>query len=136
MAGTAGTFFRQQFPALAWAAVIFLLSSIPANKLPDMKIFSIDKFAHIFVFFVLGLLVYRGLRRPSEPAGFSLPRMGLAFALVMAYGILDELHQGLVPGRSLDVYDALADAAGGLLAGLTLFFYFRRLRRKRVAVTE
>lgn len=130
MAGMVRFFLRQQFPALLWAAIIFLLSSIPANRLPNMKILSFDKLAHIGVFFILGILVYRGLRRPSDSEKFSQGRMIVAFAIVLLYGILDEMHQGLVPGRSVDVLDAVADATGGLLAGVSLYLSSRFRMRK------
>jgi VanZ family protein len=38
-----------------------------------------------------------------------------AWLAVVAFGISDEWHQSFVPGRSADVLDVLADAAGGAL---------------------
>jgi VanZ family protein len=34
----------------------------------------------------------------------------------VAFGALDEVHQGFVPGRSQDAMDWVADAAGAALA--------------------
>ena len=39
-----------------------------------------------------------------------------ALAIAVAYGATDEVHQMFVPGRTPDVMDVLADAAGALVA--------------------
>ena len=42
------------------------------------------------------------------------------------YGVLDEYHQGFVPGRSVEFYDFLADCGGALL--YTSIFWLVQLR--------
>jgi len=37
---------------------------------------------------------------------------GLAIAIAVSYGLTDEVHQMFVPGRSAEVADLIADAAG------------------------
>jgi hypothetical protein len=51
-------------------------------------------------------------------------RWWLCWVLATAFGALDEVHQGFVPGRSRDIQDLLADALGaaamlGLWASVT-----------------
>lgn len=46
--------------------------------------------------------------------------------IVLGYAILDELHQGTTPGRSVDVLDLLADVMGGLFAGLVTFLFLKK----------
>lgn len=48
---------------------------------------------------------------------FSYKRVWMMLAIVIGYGIFDELHQAYTPGRSVDGKDLLADVAGGVLAG-------------------
>jgi VanZ family protein len=52
----------------------------------------------------------------------------VAAAFTTALGLLDELHQGFVPGRFSDIFDLLADALGALIAALT-FLAVRALIR-------
>ena len=41
---------------------------------------------------------------------------GVAMAVAVGYGVVDELHQGHVPGRTPSAADVLTDAFGALLA--------------------
>jgi VanZ family protein len=50
----------------------------------------------------------------------------VAAAFTTALGLLDELHQGFVPGRFSDIYDLLADGLGALIVAL-LFLAGRAL---------
>ena len=71
-----------------------------------------DKLQHVAAFLGLGfLLAWAGVlrRRPS------LALYGGLFVLALAYGAVDELTQTLVPGRTADLRDWLADAAGAAL---------------------
>ncbi len=90
--------------AAAWAGLIFWLSSSPDARggagLLDLVPWG-DKLAHATAFGVLGAFLY-----------LASGRAGLAFALSVLYGVSDELHQMFVPGRSVDVFDLLADALG------------------------
>jgi VanZ family protein len=98
---------------VAWAAVIFLLSSIPGASMPQLPALRYDKVLHALVYSVLGGLFFLALRQASS---LTTGRLVVATALfALGYGLTDELHQVFVPGRSADLYDALADGVGGLL---------------------
>jgi VanZ family protein len=119
-------FLRYQLPAIVWALVIFAASSIPASKLPRLVLKISDKIIHASVFLVFGLLVYRALEIRIQRSSFDWRRALLTVCAVTAYGVLDELHQSFVPGRTTDVWDATADATGGLLSALILYLVYRR----------
>ena len=103
-------------PALAWAALIFSLSGQPRLVI-DLEL-NTDKLAHFLAYAVLGaLLAYAQTRTGWPPA--------VAYALGIAYGASDEWHQSFVPGRSSEVADWLADAAGVLVA-VALYHWMRR----------
>ncbi len=55
------------------------------------------------------------------------PRLGL-LATVAAYGVLSEIVQVLLPDRSGDAVDALADTTGALLGWLLARWWHRRGR--------
>jgi VanZ family protein len=111
---------RRSLPALAWAGLIFGLSSL--SKLPgDIMLFDgIDKLFHAGAYAVLALLVLFAL-----PLSTPRPRAAvLAVVLASFYGASDELHQYFVPGRSCDVFDWLADT-GGAAAAIGAFRWWR-----------
>lgn len=117
-------FVRYQFPAMLWAIIIFIASSIPAAKLPNFTQTLNDKLIHGTIFFIFGLLVYRALEPRQIAEKIEWSRLLIATSAVIVYGVIDEIHQGFVPGRTVDLLDALADAVGGLLAALVIYLRF------------
>jgi VanZ family protein len=104
-------------PVVAWAAVIFVLSSIPSlsTGLGTWDVL-LRKLAHAAEYAILGGLLLRALGR-------ELP----AFALGVAYAVSDELHQHFVTGRHASPVDVAVDAAG-VAIGLVLVQRARVLR--------
>jgi VanZ family protein len=96
-------------PVVAWAALIFTLSSIPdlGTGLGGWDL-ALRKIAHAAEYAVLGWLLLRAMGR-------ELP----AAAIGIAYAVTDEIHQSFVPGRQGAPLDVLIDAAG-VLAGVYL----------------
>jgi len=107
---------RAWLPAVAWGALIFLVSSRPT--IPVALESGTDKIAHCLVYAVLGALLARG----QVASGISV---GAAATLGLLYAASDEWHQSFVPGRSADAADWIADAVGVVL-GLTLYHRGRR----------
>jgi len=121
-------FLRYQFPAIGWALLIFIGSSIPAKYIPTHKIFTYDKLIHLTLFLIFGVLVYRAVRPTREGELFRWVRVFFSMSVVILYGVLDEIHQGSVPGRTLDIWDAAADSLGGILAAIIVYINHRRAR--------
>jgi VanZ family protein len=98
----AGTFARLWLPVLAWAALIFALSSIPdlGTGLGGWDL-ALRKLAHAAEYAVLGALLVR-----------ATGRAGLALVAGTLYAVSDELHQALVPGRLGSPVDVAIDALG------------------------
>lgn len=134
-------------PATLWYGLIWCLSAQPAEQskvvsetvtenvlvaggsdysgaetavqasIDELLSFFIRKGAHMFLFFVLALLVWFALvqlmkRRPHRAAAVAV--------LCILLAASDELHQKMVPGRSGELRDVLVDTAGILIA-LLLF---------------
>jgi VanZ family protein len=74
-----------------------------------------DKLGHFLAYVILGVLVTRGVAG-RLPTRLSWRTALLSLCVTIAYGISDEIHQIYVPGRTADIYDVAADAAGGLIA--------------------
>ena len=100
---------------VAWAVLIFALSSIP-NLSSDLGFWDLllRKAAHVTEYAILGALLFRALEREVP-----------ALAAGIAYACTDEIHQHFVPGRNGSPVDLLFDAAG-VAAGIV----FVRARRQ------
>jgi VanZ like family len=105
-------------PVVAWAALIFGLSSIPSlgSGLGTWDLV-LRKLAHVVEYAVLGALLARAWGREAP-----------AFAIGVAYAAMDELHQRFVSGRHAAPLDVAIDALGVAL-GILVFAKARpRLR--------
>ncbi|MFA7387184.1 MAG: VanZ family protein [Thiohalobacteraceae bacterium] len=102
--------------ALGWMATLFVLSSQSTPEL-DLGFSGQDKLLHLGAYGLLGLFCIGALPRHAD-GGYSLRQVALAAAVAALYGLSDEWHQSFVPGRSADLLDLVADAAGGLLGAL------------------
>lgn len=113
-------------PVVAYMAIIFALSS--RSVLPSPLGLN-DKVVHFGFYGGLALLALRATAG-GRLAGLSLPAMLAAWAIATVYGATDEFHQSFVPGRSADVWDLVADAAGAALA-VVAFGAFGIIARSR-----
>ncbi|MGR8933917.1 MAG: VanZ family protein [Gammaproteobacteria bacterium] len=103
---------------MGYCAFIFWLSAQP--KLPAPMLFSWnDKLYHSAAYFIFGIAAWRCCRHFTPSV-----RAQLLIALIASswYGISDEWHQSLVPGRSPSVGDWLADTVGAAAAMLAVKF--------------
>jgi VanZ family protein len=105
---------RTWLPALAWAAVIFALSSVPSLD-TGLGVWDLvlRKLAHFVEFAVLGALLARALAEPY------------AFLASVGYAVLDEVHQSFVPGRAGTPRDVVIDVLG-VAAGILAWQRVRR----------
>ena len=118
------TFWRIA-PAVAWAALIFVLSAQPdlpraPSSLLDLLL---KKGAHLTEYAVLAVLVRHALGPPLRLG--VRPRVGLAWGITVLYAVTDEIHQAFVPGRTATVTDVAIDGLGALL-GLCLRWTLER----------
>jgi VanZ family protein len=102
-------------PVVAWAALIFALSSLPNLSTAEGVLGDVlSSGAHAVEYAIFGALLYRALDARL-----------LAFAAGFAYAITDEIHQSFVPGRMASGIDLAVDAVG-LLVGIALAERARR----------
>ena len=105
-------------PALAYMLLIWALSSISTQLHFEFVPFQ-DKGVHFLEYGMLAALLAHAMRN-TWPAWRSLSVFALAVVITVLWGLIDEIHQAYVPGRSSDVRDVLADALGGM-AGACLY---------------
>ncbi len=108
-------FILYQLPAIIWAAIIFILSSLTALPHFMPAIIGFDKLEHMAAFFVLCFLSWRGFFYQLRFPYLKEKALVIAFTFTIIYGYLDELHQLYVPGRLFDYFDLAADVAGAIL---------------------
>ena len=98
-------------PLVLALAAVYWLSSL--SQVPGAQ-YASDKLLHVAGYAGLGLLALRAFH-----GGIARLRPGptlAAAAVIVAWGILDELHQSFVPGRDATASDVVADAIGFALA--------------------
>src|ERR1700735_4463383 len=143
---------RRWWPALLWAGVmsafstgVFTSDNTTRIMLPILRWllrqasqqtsfvlhYYIRKAGHVTEYFILSLLVLRGIRAGKR--GVTLGWALAAIAVVGCYAALDEFHQSFVPGRTAAVSDVLIDTAGGIAAQVVvgLVILFGDIRKKR-----
>jgi VanZ like protein len=106
-------------PVVAWAALIFTLSSIPdlGTGLGGWDL-ALRKAAHVAEYAVLGALLFRALSLAGQPF-HAASTVAWAWLIGAAYAASDELHQHFVPGRQASALDLVFDGVGvafGVLA--------------------
>lgn len=90
--------------------------------------FATRKAAHIFLYLVLGALLYHVVRQYSLPLRRAVL---LSIAIACLYAVSDEIHQLYIPGRSGEVRDVLIDtAASGVGVGAYALVDKRRVGKK------
>lgn len=75
----------------------------------------IRKCAHVFEYFILGVLLFRAFRSNSrESRGWHWAFYSMI--AVVIYAVSDEFHQAFVSDRNPAIFDVVVDSIGGLLA--------------------
>lgn len=105
-------------PAALYMLLIWTLSSFSVIDFPTESFPLRDKGVHACEFLVLGFLVTHAWLRTAP--GRPLLRVALvSWSFAVMWGLLDEIHQAYVPGRSSDIADLVADGVGAAV-GVTL----------------
>ena len=118
--------YTRWLPALLLMLVIFLLSSIPSEEMPNIGTWDtvLKKTGHMLGFGLLAVVFWFALQWKGKHAW-------TAFLLTVLYGLSDEFHQSFVPGRNPSLVDALGfDASGAAILLLVLFLGKRWYQRR------
>ncbi len=101
-------------PAIAYTGLIFGVSSISglSPAVPCFRLF--DKVAHVVEFTGLALFLTIAFRGSLAEGRRALTPF-FVIAVGLAVGVVDELYQVTVPGRTVEFLDWVADAVGVLI---------------------
>ncbi len=120
-------FYIIHLPLILYWIVLFILTSLPSNISLDMNVS--DKIEHFGAYGLLSFLLYLTLFFQKKYQLLNKFPATIALLLASFYGMVDELHQLLVPGRFADIRDWTADFLGSVLAVLIAKFILEKLKQ-------
>ena len=122
--------WRYHVLTLLWALVVAVLTLSPADSHPDVQFLNIpyfDKIAHTGIFAVLSFLMARGIVKQQNAVINFKSAFFITLPTTVFYGGLIEYLQNFVPGRSVELFDLIANFTGVLL-GLTSCYFLLKLK--------
>ena len=138
------SFLRNWWPALAWACLIFTLSTDAFSAEHTSSLFDpifkwlmpslthhqlvhlnhvIRKCAHFTEYFIFYLLLFRGFRRGQR--GWRWTWALAALCIAAGYASLDEVHQAFVASRGASPWDSLLDSFGAFIAAAVVWSWLQ-----------
>ena len=144
---------RAWWPAIAWACVIFVMSTdtfsskhtasifepilrwlIPSLTAHQFEVihYGIRKSAHFIEYFLFCLLLYRGVC--GGRTGWRWTWGLAALSVAAGYSALDEIHQAFVASRHASPYDSMIDSTGAFFGIVVVWLRFRFRRHAPPAV--
>jgi VanZ family protein len=121
-------FFRFWLPVVIWCAIIFFQSAFATpDVVPSWPY--IDKVAHIGVYALLGMLLYRALQATTPWRLRPIHLLVAATILATLYGLSDEWHQSFVVERTADLWDLFADLIGAGLGSSGYLLIMAKFRK-------
>lgn len=134
---------------LLWMAVIFVLShqsasissgqsSVFVEQLrhiapsvdQQLLTFLVRKGAHIFAYFVLGILTFNALWRVDlSKFKFNYP-LGLSIIVCALYATSDEFHQLFISGRSGEIRDIIIDSCAATVGVFIISIFCNNIANK------
>jgi VanZ family protein len=97
---------------------------LPSDQVPSVEIG--DKVNHYIAFFVLGFFLNLTLKYQNRYPVLKKNILLTTIIIAAGYGLLDELHQLFVPGRSAEVLDWIADFIGAISGSILAEYIYRR----------
>lgn len=119
-------------PLIIYWLILFIATSLPTDYIPSVGVG--DKFSHFFAYMVLSVLLYFAFSLQTRSEILKKYPAIMTILVGSVYGIVDELHQMLIPGRSAEFLDWIADFVGtivGVLLARLLYRIFSNMNVSR-----
>jgi VanZ family protein len=119
--------------AVLWGLFLFVLHVLPGSVFPKLPTYldllRPDKLVHLAMFGIFAFLMIRGFQKEGNPGILLKHPVLAAIIFALLFGAAMELVQNyLIPNRTGDVYDLIADLAGSL-AGWGLWSLYQKFRK-------
>ncbi|UYQ93068.1 VanZ family protein [Chitinophaga horti] len=119
---------RYYLPAVVWIGLILVLCALPGEDIPKASLFDdlhVDKIVHFALFG--GIVVWLSMGYYRQKGHISNAMLILIALIASGYGLaIEYMQKYLVVGRSFDMWDVLADAAGAFAAIFVFKFVQKR----------
>jgi VanZ family protein len=117
-------------PAIAYAALIYYVSSMTHANPPSLGLSWEDKIYHCGEYALFSFFTFIALKYYS--AGWVKKHVFLLAALIAClFAATDEFHQMYVPGRNATLSDMFSDWFGAIMALLAIRVFLKLKRPKR-----
>ncbi|MEW5925772.1 MAG: VanZ family protein [Candidatus Zixiibacteriota bacterium] len=124
-------FAKFHLPAVIYAILIIIISSVHGLGLPPVKNIALDKLIHFIEYALFAVLIFRSFSHLS-PALRDRIVVFLTMLFITLFAVFDEIYQSYVPGRHSDPFDFLFDIMGALFIILYLVVRKKRAVEKSV----
>ncbi len=117
-------------PALIWAAVIFVIISMPPENIPRTPMLRFphaDKAVHFILFAIFGGLLLQVLSKQLKNRPVVARHMLMALLIGSVYGVFTEYYQHCcLPGRHGNITDTIANVFGTVFGVTLMAFVLQR----------
>jgi VanZ family protein len=113
-------------PLVIYWIVLLTATSFPTTSIPTMVIS--DKVMHFTAYFGLGILLNLTLMFQNRYPVLKIKNAFYTLLIGSVYGVIDEVHQYFIPGRSMEFLDFLADFLGLVLAVILVLSLVRLIK--------
>ena len=122
------SFLKYNTLSIAWALLILVLCLMPGKDLPTVNILNFDKLAHFSIYLLLALMLYYGWKKQDSFLSLHSNTIIKILLITSIYGFVVEILQELLTSdRHFDIFDALANAIGGMAGSLMGTFVKQKL---------
>jgi len=113
-------------PLIVYWIILFTATTLPMKELPSIALG--DKVNHFSAYLLLSVMLF--LTLIFQRRNILLQKYAAQFALLIAsvYGVLDEIHQLFIPGRSAEVLDWAADTGGALIGVIIITILMKKYK--------
>ena len=118
--------YKYFLPAFLWAVVIAILSLLPGNDLPKVRIPHIDKMVHFTIYLVFGALLMYGFAKQYKGKALRFKPEWIVIGFTALWGTLMEVMQLLfTKTRHFEYLDILTNIIGSILGIVLLKQLFK-----------
>jgi len=120
---------RNSFPGILCGLAILIVTGLPGSVFPRVKpAIGLDKVVHILMYASFAFICIWGYRKQFISNGKTYRKKALLLTTIISicYGGLTEIIQEfLVPSRTGDIFDFIADIIGTLIGMLIFYLFFK-----------
>ncbi|HVO74015.1 MAG TPA: VanZ family protein [Ignavibacteriaceae bacterium] len=117
-------------PLIIYWIALFVGTSIPVQAIPSIFEFG-DKLEHMSAYAGLSILLNLTIAFQNKFGNIKTKHNLYTFLAAASYGIIDELHQIFIPGRSCELLDFVADLIG-ISLGLIILNLIMKIENYRL----